>query len=134
MNNRSDFYKPEWSTEQRDWGFCQAVKVGNMVYVSGTTSCGDGFVPEHVGDFRAQLICTFTKIQETLAHFGLGMSDIVKETMYTRDMAAFVENADARKSFYGEGPYPSSTGVEISRLVFPELLLEVEVVAVDLRS
>ncbi len=131
MNKRIDFHKPEWAEAHAGFGFSQAVKVGNTLYLSGTTSCGEGFVPEHVGDFRAQFTATYSKIRETLAHFGLGMNDIVKETMFTKDMAALVANMDVRKSFYGDGPYPASTGIAINELFFLELLVEVEVIAVD---
>lgn len=134
MQDRADYKKPEWQDAHDGFGFSQAVRIGDTIYLSGTTSCGPGFVPEHVGDFRAQFAAAYQKIHDTLAHYGLGMNDIVKEVMYTKDMPALTENMDVRKGFYGDGPFPASTGVEITNLFFPELLVEIEVVAVDRRN
>lgn len=134
MNSRVDFFKPEWSDAHTQLGFSQAIKLGNTVYLSGTASCGEGFVPEYASDFRSQFTNVYTKIRETLAHFELGMNDIVKEVMYTKDMVALGANIDVRKAFYGDGPYPTSTAVETTQLFFPELLVEIQVIAVDLRS
>ena len=134
MSSRVNFYKPEWCDAHQQFAFSQAVKIGDTVYISGTTSCAEGFVPEHAGDFRAQFGNAYAKIQETLGHFGLGMNHVVKEIMFTRDMAALVANMDVRKGFYGAGPFPAATAVEIAQLFFPELLIEIEIVALDRRD
>ena len=118
-----------WEPMQRQFGYSQAVRVGDLVFVAGTASVGESFEPIHIGDFPAQLRAVYGRIGETLAHFGLDFRHVVREVMYVADMEALVAASDLRRSFYGDGPYPAATGVEVRQLLYPELMIEVEVVA-----
>jgi 2-iminobutanoate/2-iminopropanoate deaminase len=124
------FYLSAWQDAQQQIGFVQAVRHGDMLRLSGTASMGDGFVPVHAGDFEAQLRHVYGAIATTLDHYGVGFEAIVRETMYTTDMDALAAAIPLRRSFYGDGPFPAATAVEVRRLLLPELLIEIEVDAV----
>lgn len=118
-----------WESAQRRFGYSQAVRVGDLVFVAGTASVGEDFQPIHAGDFPAQLRTVYERIGESLRQFGLDFRHVVREVIYVTDMTSLVAAMDQRKRFYGEGPYPAATGVEVRQLLFPELMIEVEVVA-----
>ncbi|MFC0304723.1 RidA family protein [Rhizorhabdus histidinilytica] len=121
------FYMPEWQDAQRQLGYAQAVRHGDMLRIAGTASMGEGFMPLHAGDFEAQLRHVYGAIATTLDHFGLGFDAIVRETIYVTDMDALAAALPLRRSFYGDGPFPAATAVEVRRLLLPELLVEIEV-------
>lgn len=114
---------------ETDFKFCQAVEAGGFVFISGCISWDKAGDPIHVNDWRAQLRVIYTELQETLAHFGLTFSDVVKETVYCSSMVAMVDAADVRANILGDCSPFAATWVEISRLVKPDLLVEIEMVA-----
>lgn len=125
MTNR--FTMAEWQDAHVQFGYAQAVQHAGLLHISGTASMGKGFAPVHAGDFEAQLRHVYAAIGRTLDHHGLGFDAIVRETMYTTDMDALAAAMPLRRTFYGEGPYPAATAVEVRRLLLPELLIEIEV-------
>ncbi len=127
MADDNRFFLPEWQAAQQQIGFAQAVSDGRLLHVSGTASLDVDFRPLHVGDFNAQFEFVYRQIGRTLAGFGLGFGDVVREVMYVTDMDALGAAIPLRKAFYGRGPFPASTGVEVRRLLFPELLVEIQV-------
>jgi len=127
MANDKRFFLPEWQAAQQQIGFAQAVSDGRLLHVSGTASLDAEFSPLHVGDFNAQFEFVYRQIDRTLAGLGLGFGDIVREVMYVTDMDALAAAIPLRKTFYGNGPFPASTGIEVRRLLFPELLVEIQV-------
>lgn len=102
-------------------GYTQAVKVGNLLYLSGTVGEGDSM--------RMQLISAYDDIRKTLSNYGATFSNVVKETIYTTDIEALKRNQEVRKAYYKED-WPASTWIEIKRLYLPEFMVEIEVVAV----
>jgi enamine deaminase RidA (YjgF/YER057c/UK114 family) len=100
-------------------GYAQAVKVGNIIYVSGTVS--RDISPQGI----TQLYGT---IQKTLAHYGASFKHVVKENLYTTDIEAMKKHNAARKQFY-KGDFPAATWVQITRLYMEDAKLEVEVIA-----
>ena len=113
---------------EKAFGYAQAVKAGNLIHVAGSLSVDDAFQPLHPGDMAGQIGIVYAAIGRTLAHFGLGLADVVKETVFVTDMAAFLASNDHRLHAYG-GALPAATAVEVERLAFPECMVEVEVVA-----
>src|SRR5258708_36355123 len=73
-------------------GFCQAVRSGNRLYVSGTV--GQGEMP-------AAVQSTYERLGKTLVANGLTFANVVKENVYTTDLEAFKKTQDLRKTFYG---------------------------------
>lgn len=124
------FYMPGWREAQQQIGYAQAVRHGDVLRIAGTASIGDGFVSIHAGDFEAQLRHVYGAIATTLDQFGIGFDAVVRETMYVTDMDALAAAIPLRRSFYGDGPFPAATAVEVRRLLLPELLVEIEIDAV----
>jgi 2-iminobutanoate/2-iminopropanoate deaminase len=128
MVNRTDLFYA-WEATQKALGYSQAVKVGDTVYVSGTASLNDKFEPAYANDLPAQMRLIYQRIGETLGRFSLGFGHVVRENMYVTDMAALMPAMEFRKSIYGDGPFPTSTTVEVSKLFMPGLMIEIEVTA-----
>jgi 2-iminobutanoate/2-iminopropanoate deaminase len=118
-----------WEAIQRKYGYTQAIRAGNTVYVSGTGSLDEEFGLLHPGDLPAQMRVIYARIGEVLKRFSLGYNHIVRETMYVTDLGALMPAMDYRKSIYGNGPFPTSTTVEVARLFVPGMLIEIETTA-----
>jgi enamine deaminase RidA (YjgF/YER057c/UK114 family) len=101
-------------------GYCEAVRVGDTLYVSGTVGQGD--MPKAIEQ-------AYTGLRRTLEARGLKFDDVVKENVYATDLDAFIANKDVRKRFYGTHT-PAATWVQVSRLYSPKFVVEVELVAV----
>lgn len=120
QNNNIQKQKFHWGRDQDTTaGYTQAVKVDNILYISGTVSRGDA---------ATALKNIYTNLERTLTHYGATFQNVVKETLFTTDIEAVKQNNHARKPFY-KGDYPSATWVQISRLYMPEVMIEVELVA-----
>jgi len=100
-------------------GYCQAVRSGNRLYISGTA--GQGAMP-------AAVQSVYERLKQTLEANGLTFHDVVKENVYTTDLDAFEASKDVRKAFYGD-TLPAATWVQVQRLYVPSLVVEVELVA-----
>lgn len=102
------------------FGYTQAVKRGNTIYISGIASGGDG---------ATQIQNVYRGLQKVLENYGLSFENVVKENLYALDIKTISENMELRKKFYN-GHYPAATWVEVSALVDPSAKLEVELIAV----
>jgi 2-iminobutanoate/2-iminopropanoate deaminase len=102
-------------------GYSQVVQVGDSFYISGIACAG--------ADYGAALASCYSELGEVLAKFELGAGNVVKETIYTRDIEALKQQIPARKAFY-DGQYPAATWVQIERLYSADHLLEIELEAV----
>lgn len=111
------------------FGYSRAVKVGNQIFVSGTTATNEAGEIVGVGDMYAQTKQTLTNIQTALEKLGAKMSDVVRTRVYITDISLFEHVAKAHGEFFGE-IRPASALVEISKLVDSEMLVEIEVDAV----
>jgi 2-iminobutanoate/2-iminopropanoate deaminase len=105
---------------EKDVGYCGAVRVGNTLYISGQASGGD--MPVAIGR-------VYGSLKKILAAHGLTMANVVKENVYATDLDAFIKHKALRKDMYGDA-FPAATWVQVARLYTPELVLEVEAVAV----
>ncbi|MEQ5787227.1 RidA family protein [Erythrobacter sp. NFXS35] len=106
-----------------------AWQVGDLVFLSGQASIGaDGGIVG-VGDFDAQLAQTFANIETVLAAAGSDLSKVVKVTIYLTDMANFPKIVEARRRWF-TAPYPADTTLEVRSLALPELMVEIDVIAV----
>lgn len=109
--------------------FSQAVEADGAVFISGTVSWDDDFNVVGIGSYEEQVRRIYADIGRTLAALGLDARALVKETIFTRDMDAFVAVSEARAEFYGEATPPASTWVQISKLARADLLVEIEAIA-----
>ena len=103
-----------------DIGYRQAVRVGQLLYISGTAAPGE--MTEAVKQ-------VYNDLEKTLKVHGLTFKHVVKENAYTTNIEALKVNQELRKKYYGKD-FPAATWVQVARLFTPELVLEVELVAV----
>lgn len=109
-------------------GYSRAVKVGNMIEISGTTAV-DGETIVGKGDIYVQSIFIFQKIERILIEAGSRLQDVVRTRMYVTDISKWKEVGKAHAFFFKEIK-PATTMVEVSKLIDKELLIEIEVTAV----
>jgi 2-iminobutanoate/2-iminopropanoate deaminase len=108
--------------------YCDAVKFGNMLWISGMLPTdGDGNIVG-VGDAAAQAEQVFHNIKMALEAGGGRFEDIVKITIFLTDINLRSDIVSVRRKYFGD-KIPASTQVEISRLANPDALIEVEAIA-----
>lgn len=104
---------------ETDIGYCQAVRRGNTLHISGSVG---------QGDMPAAIHMAYAELKKTLAVNGLDFHNVVKENVYATDLDAFIRNKDVRKEYYG-ADFPAATWVQVQRLYLPAFVVEVEVTA-----
>jgi len=112
---------------ERRHGFSRAVRCGDFLFVSGTVGIGpDGKAADSM---RAQVEQIYRNLGEVLTKGGSAPALVVKETIFATDISRFLAESDVRHDFYVDGVPPATTGVEVSRLALPDLLVEIELIA-----
>lgn len=122
---------PEWEWE-RDMPPAPAIRAGNTLYLSGQIALSPAGVVVGVGDLQTQARQCFSNIESILGRCGGRMSDVVKLVTYFACPMTDEVRASywvVRKEFFGDYR-PASSGIQVSALIFPEVLLEIEAVAV----
>jgi len=125
------------------WGYAQAVKVGNVIYLSGQFSHddkgevvgpapvdGDGNILDH-SNMEIQMRQTYKNAEKVLSLYGATLDNVVEEVVYVTNIdAAFAVAGPVRKKAFGsEKPKVSSTLLTIPRLAFPSQLIEIKFIA-----
>jgi enamine deaminase RidA (YjgF/YER057c/UK114 family) len=109
--------------------YSRALRVGSQVFVSGTTASNSDGSTVAVGNAYEQTMFILRKIEAALAEVGAKMSDVVRTRMFVTDISQWEEIGRAHGEVFA-GINPAATMVEVSRLVSPDHLVEIEVDAV----
>ena len=109
-------------------GYCRAVRIGNIVEVSGTVAIIDG-KNVNADDAHAQTINILERVQKVLEELNVGMEDVIRTRIFTTDVSLFEEIASAHAKFFKDIK-PTTGFYGINQLVAPEYLVEIEFTAI----
>jgi 2-iminobutanoate/2-iminopropanoate deaminase len=114
---RTCFHRDE--AIEKDIGYCQALRSGNTLHISGVA--GEGSMDSAVRS-------VYERLGKILQANGLSFANVVKENVYATDLDAFIRNREIRKEFYGPA-LPAATWVQVQRLYIPSFVVEIELTA-----
>jgi 2-iminobutanoate/2-iminopropanoate deaminase len=115
---------------EREYGYSQAVKVGDTIYLSGQVSHDDKGNIVGLKDMEAQMRQAWANVEKVLAQYGATNDNIVDELLFVTDMeAAFAAAVKIRPELFRGRPVVASTIVQIQRLALPELMIEIKCIA-----
>jgi isochorismate pyruvate lyase len=114
---------------EKEVGYCRALRAGDHVYVTGTAPVAPGGGVHAPGDAYAQTRRCLDIIASALSEMGVGMDRVVRTRMFVTDISRWQDYGRAHREVFGEHP-PATTMVEVSRLIDPQMLIEIEADAV----
>lgn len=123
-NNYLD--KNEWVDKV---GYCRAKRVGNNIYISGTVANDNNGNPIGIDDARLQTRAILEKFKEIMEYFESSLDSIVRTRIFTTDISRWEEIGAVHGEFFREIK-PTTTMVEVSRLIRDEYLVEIEAEAI----
>ncbi|WP_336136527.1 RidA family protein [Natronomonas amylolytica] len=126
MDRRRVSTGTEWEPKV---GYSRAIRVGNRVLVSGTTATDDDGNPVAPGDPEVQTRRALEIIRDALEEAGAALEDVVRTRMYVTDADDWETIGEVHGEFFGE-IRPAATMVEVSGLIGPEYVVEIEAEAV----
>ncbi|HEV7902531.1 MAG TPA: RidA family protein [Pyrinomonadaceae bacterium] len=106
-------------------GYSRAVRVGDRIYVTGTTATDEAGNVVGVGDAYAQTVQTIRNIERALQRLGTGLEHVVRTRMFVTDISRWEEYGRAHGEFFRD-IMPATTMVEVSRLIDAQMLIEIE--------
>ncbi|HNG59477.1 MAG TPA: RidA family protein [Cellvibrionaceae bacterium] len=121
LQPKESIERKHYESGEADIGYSQVLRVGKVLYISGVVSTAP--------TLQQQLDEEYTFIRKILGDYGASTDAIVKETIYTLDMAALKQAIPARKKYFPNNLYPSASWVQVKALYDPAILLEIEVEA-----
>ncbi len=110
-------------------GYCRALRTGNQIFVTGTAPVADDGSTFAPNDAYAQAKRCLEVIERSLEALGAGLSDVVRTRMFVTDIERWAEFGRAHREAFAHHP-PTTTMVEVRRLIRPDMLIEIEADAV----
>ena len=115
---------------EQEYGYSQAVQVGDTIYLSGQVSHDDEGNVLGEGDMEVQMRTAYGNVAKMLAQCGATIENVVDEILFVTEMdAAFEARAKMKQEVFSGSPVLASTIVQIQRLAFPALMVEIRCVA-----
>jgi enamine deaminase RidA (YjgF/YER057c/UK114 family) len=115
---------------EKEYGYSQAVKVGDTIYLAGQVGHDDKGNILGVGNMEVQMRAAYANIGKVLAQYGATMDNVVDEMLFVTDMdAAFAARVKMKQEVFSGSPVLGSTIVQIQRLAFPQLMIEIRCIA-----
>jgi 2-iminobutanoate/2-iminopropanoate deaminase len=114
---------------EKDFGYSQAVLIDKTLYISGSVAADASGRLVAPGDMAGQMRAAYSNIRRTLEAHGANFDEVVKETIYTTNMDDLLKASDLRFEYYDKERLPTTSWVQVQRLVDPGFLVQIEVVA-----
>lgn len=113
---------------EKAYGYTHAVKVGDVIKISGAVSMDAEGTPTAVGDLEQQMKNAYVDLDTVLKHYGCSFDDVIVEDVFTTNMAQFLEVSSYRNTIYTRH-FPTGTWLEVKGLALPEFMIEIELEA-----
>ena len=115
---------------EEQYGYSQAVKVGDTIYISGQLSHDDDGNILGEGDMEVQMRAAYANVVKLLEQYGASIENVVDEIVFVTDIdTAFGARVKMKDEFFSGSPVLASTIVQIDRLAFPQLMVEIRCIA-----
>lgn len=126
METKRIFSRAPWEPKV---GYCRAIRMGNTVAVTGTTSLDENGNVHAPGDAYAQACRCLEIIEKSIAPLGVGRQNIIRTRIFVTDISRWQEIGRAHGEFFADHP-PATSMIEVKGLIDPQMLVEIEVDAV----
>ncbi len=115
---------------EKEYGYSQAVKVGDTIYLAGQVSHDEKGNILGIGNMEVQMRQAYANIKKVLLEYGATIDNVVDELVFVTDIeAAFAARVNLKQEVFSGPPVLGSTLVQIQRLAFPELMIEIKCIA-----
>jgi len=115
---------------EEEYGYSQAVKVGDTIYLAGQVSHDDNGNVLGEGDMEVQMRAAYANVEKVLSQYGATMENVIDEIVFVTDIdSAFAARVKMKQEVFSSSPVLASTIVQIDRLAFPQLMVEIRCIA-----
>lgn len=127
-----EYYKPTGMMNVKSFSQVTSATGGRMIFVSGQVAWDKDGKPQHAGDLEAQTRMVYENLRLALNEARATLDDVVKYTIYVKDLDTekWKTVSKVRNEMLKKEPRPASTMIGVTGLVYPELLIEIEAIAV----